>query len=609
MSVVRAEILRAPAVTETILLGWAAGLLTGTVQAVVLLVTRFGLGRLTFYGPDVAWLTPLGNAVVFGAVAAALALLCVLLRIRLPAAWIAGGFAFLGVFAQLIPFGALSRWVAALVSFAVALQVGRNYAAAPDRWRRRVRLIAHGLALATLVVGLGQTGVRALHRAGALRALTTAAEDSPNVLLVIWDTVRGDELSIYGNPRQTTPTLERWASQGVVFQQAVSTAPWTLPSHASFFTGRLGESLGGGWVKPISNSAPTLAELLRDRGYQTGGFAANLLYASHESGLARGFIDYQDYAFSLRRLVFQCPLLQTMLVHSLVTAQTRGEVKRAVLRFNLTTDWKPALDYVPASVITDRFLRWQTGVRGRPFFAFLNYFDAHQPYRSPPNPERPAPDYLRYRYDASIRYLDGEFGRLLDSLKQRGMLQHTLVILAADHGELFGRRHGLWGHANSLYLAVLRVPLVLWYPARIPGGVRVAEPVSLRDLPATILDLTGSGPGSLGGQSLTWMWNPSSTTHSASPVISQVGRSREANPRLPNNGTDLASVLEGEYQYIRSGIGHEELYAWRTDSLERHNLVGQAASEAVLQHLRSKLTAGIRADREGNPSISAARQP
>ncbi len=121
--------------------------------------------------------------------------------------------------------------------------------------------------------------------------------DPPNVLLIVMDTVRADRLSLYGYHRPTSPALEALAKGGIRFDEARATAPWTLPSHASMFTGRWPHELDASWRTPLGTKFPTLAEYLGSRGYATAGFVANVEYCSSEFGLDRGFTHYEDYAF------------------------------------------------------------------------------------------------------------------------------------------------------------------------------------------------------------------------------------------------------------------------------------------------------------------------
>ena len=130
---------------------------------------------------------------------------------------------------------------------------------------------------------------------GAKRAVPCPAAGSPNVLLIVLDTVRADHLSLYGYPRPTTPNLERLARRGIRFDQARAAAPWTLASHANMFTGRWPHELAIEWTCPLREDVPTLAEHLGSLGYATAGFAGNTFYCSYDSGLDRGFTHYEDY--------------------------------------------------------------------------------------------------------------------------------------------------------------------------------------------------------------------------------------------------------------------------------------------------------------------------
>ncbi len=142
--------------------------------------------------------------------------------------------------------------------------------------------------------------------------------NSPNVLLIVLDTVRADHLSLYGYERTTTPILDQLSKQGIRFDQARATAPWTLPSHASIFTGRWPHEVGDEWMTPVRANFPTLAEYLGEHGYATAGFVGNVTYCSQETGLARGFTYYEDYV--QEKLA---PLRTSGLVDSLAVSITR----------------------------------------------------------------------------------------------------------------------------------------------------------------------------------------------------------------------------------------------------------------------------------------------
>lgn len=164
--------------------------------------------------------------------------------------------------------------------------------------------------------------------------------------------------------------LERLGRRGVVFDNAFATSSWTLPSHGSVFTGQLPDVLSTTWLDPLSERFPTLAERLDSAGYRTGGFVGNLEYASRETGLSRGFAHYEDYPVSAGQLVLSSAILKR------VTGS--GLVRRLV-------GTEQRLNRRHAAQINRAFLRWVDRGSDRPFFAFLNYFDAHAPYY-PPEP-------------------------------------------------------------------------------------------------------------------------------------------------------------------------------------------------------------------------------
>ena len=345
---------------------------------------------------------------------------------------------------------------------------------------------------------------------------------SPNVLLIVLDTVRADHLSLYGYPRPTTPHLERLARRGIRFDRARAAAPWTLASHANMFTGRWPHELDIEWTCPLRADVPTLAEHLGSLGYATAGFAGNTFYCSYDSGLDRGFAHYEDYVLDgLER----GPDGQD--------AERGAEADRpssaGSCRSRIGRRWRSprASGRTPASSIASS----STGCRGvgeprRPFFAFLNYVDAHAPYLLPPGaPHRfgPAPmteaemrflaegwteaDQRRFpraarrlvrdAYDNCLAYLDERLGDLIDDLGRRGVLDQTLVIVTADHGEGLGE-HELFEHGESLYRTEIRVPLLIVLPAdrgRSPAPAVVDAPVSLRDIAATDRRLRPPGDG------------------------------------------------------------------------------------------------------------------
>ena len=465
------------------------------------------------------------------------------------------------------------------------------------------------------------------------RALPTAG--SPNVLFIVLDTVRADHLSLYGYGRPTTPTLERLAKNGIRFDRARATAPWTLPSHASFFTGRWPHELGVEWLTPLRPGPPLLAEYMGSRGYATAGFVANTGYCSYATGLASGFTHYEDYI--LKSLA---PLQMPIVVKGLL-----GRI------FEVSTAHDPgALHYVPelverwfysgirkdAESINRAFLDWlsRRPEQTRPFFVFLNYLDAHAPYKLPEGAQHrfghkprsreeirvihdgwdsidklTLPRYYqtmaRDAYDSCLAYLDEQLGVLLDELQRRALLDDTLVVITSDHGEGLGE-HDLFDHGESLYSTELDVSLLILLPRKGRTARVVPRVVSLRDLPATIVDIVGQGAGSpFPGHSLADLWRDSDLTRAAaSEAFSELFA---PSPRKTNHGRSPAdrgamiSVAEGNFVYIRNeGDGAEELFNKSDDPHELSNRVGLATMKPILDRFR-KHVAEFRTGASGVP--------
>ncbi len=347
------------------------------------------------------------------------------------------------------------------------------------------------------------------------------AAQRPNVLLIVLDTVRADHLGLNGYDRDTTSNLSRLSRRGVRFAQARSTAPWTLPSHASMMTGRWPHELSTGINHPLDREHATLAEFLAANGYATAGFVANATYCGIETGLDRGFAHFEDHELSLADMLWTTALGQRILLQGPFRPERR-------------TGGNP-IDYhrKDAAQVRMDMLDWLAHQQGRPFFAFLNLYDAHDPYLPPagfvrrfsasPRTDTDLPIFERWfiqdkkklspaairsvldAYDDGIAYLDEQVGELIDQLDRDGLLASTLVIITADHGEHLGE-HDLYGHASSLYDAEIHVPLLILLPRGEQRGRTVNEQVSLRDLAATVADLTGLGNSPFPGRSLARHW-------------------------------------------------------------------------------------------------------
>jgi arylsulfatase A-like enzyme len=461
-------------------------------------------------------------------------------------------------------------------------------------------------------------------RREAARALPPAG--SPNVLLIVLDTVRADRLSLYGYGRPTSPFLERLAKRGVRFEAARATAPWTLPSHAGFFTGRWSHELRAEWLTPLRCPFPMLAEYLASRGYATAGIVANTGYCSYETGLDRGFTYYDDYR--LVRLGFlRTAIFVEWVLKKLFDLDLRYEGDPPFSLSDSIGHWFYDGDRRDAASINRAFLEWLSRRRepGRPFFAFLNYFDAHAPYKLPaggtprigpppvtrdevrivnktwPDIEKAAlgPHYVRLArdaYDNCIAYLDEQVAALCAELERRRVLDQAVVLVLSDHGEGLGE-HDLFDHGYSLYSTEIRVPLLILDPATAPANRQVREFVSLRDVPATVVDLVGLKEGApFPGRSLARFWRDSS--NSAVPVDAggAVSELLSPNPVNTNNASPNArrgpsvALAERDFVYIRNEAdGTEELFNRTEDPRELTNRARLAASKSVLEQFRKRL--------------------
>ena len=516
--------------------------------------------------------------------------------------------------------------VAAIVGWACrsVCLVGRP---APGAFLRLVRWTCPlfvGVLVATMVL---TSGGRVWMEHRAVSNLPSPPADARNVLLIVWDTVRAGNLSLHGYGRRTSPNLERLAGRGVRFDQAFATAPWTLPSHGSLFTGRWPHELTADWLSPLDGTHLTLAECLATHGYDTAGFVANLDYCSRETGLNRGFAHYEDYPIVpwdvFTRYIgigSRLDLLTPASVINRLLKKYRGDTYDVIPRSK-----EHAKDGATVNRSFLAWLSWQSA-RNRPFFAFLNYNDAHSPYEVP---DRSIPgfglrpisyvDRLTLKswdtldktrmpiahvqmaidvYDDSIYYLDQRLGALLGELESRGVLDNTLVIVVSDHGEHLGD-HRLFFHGCSLYRQVVSVPLLIVDPKRLPAGRVVALPVSLRDIPATVVDLLGlAGTAPFPGRSLArhWVGNEPAEASAGEPLLMETGKPRG----LTNQGREpvakgpMKALVADGMHYIRRGDGLEELYVLKSDPQELRNLARYAFAREFIARFRLRLGAMLK---------------
>lgn len=360
----------------------------------------------------------------------------------------------------------------------------------------------------------------------AFISLSRPPAKRPNVLVIVWDTVRADRMSVYGGERPTTPRLDVWSQQARVFERAISPSMWTMPSHGSLFTGLpvFAHGVDTQW-RWLDERFVTLPEQLRAHGYDTFGFTANQ-YASANHNLFQGI----DDAFT----VYEPP------VRGLAARATRDKLIARDASTEMSPGWvqppgRPnllfakALQKDAAPIATKGLLNWldtvrpERGTQARPWYAFINVMEAHWP-RVPSLEARKAVigddaliergftvdaslfttmaynykrheyddselDVLRSVYDASLWELDQATAALLDALEARGELDNTVVVLTSDHGEYLGEHH-LFDHRYGLYDPIVRVPLIVRYPQGLAPG-REPKSVSTAGVFATVLALAG----------------------------------------------------------------------------------------------------------------------
>lgn len=408
----------------------------------------------------------------------------------------------------------------------------------------------------------------------ALQVPKLEAQTQPNVLLITMDTLRADAVGIYGDPRLKTPAMDSLGRQGTRFSLAMTPEPQTNPTHASIFTGMFPGRHGvmHHMASLLSPDVKPIAEILSEAGYATAGHYSWISFDPQYSGLERGFATYERHT---------------------VDRSWPSDRK---------ADWYEQYLDSKADVTTDGVLSWAENGVTEPFFLWIHYNDAHWPYAPPapfdtmfdqcqtcldgsmdsviriaegysPTTEEIA--HLRGLYDGEVAFEDQQLGRVIDWMRDKGILDNTIVVLTADHGEGFWEK-GLWSHQEVLYNTAARVPLIIRYPAMAPAGGVVDAPVSTVDILPTILDMLGmTHPGGLEGYSML-------------PLIlgQQTSEDRAVFSQLWDGGK-LAVVYRGMKLIENRQTGTIELYDVRSDPAEASNLVNSQPD--VARDLKDRL--------------------
>ncbi len=410
----------------------------------------------------------------------------------------------------------------------------------------------------------------------------------PHVILITMDTTRSDHVSCYGYDKKTTPFLDQLAADGVVFENVHSTSSWTLPAHASLFTGLYPFSHNayvkeGSWgFKVLEDKIVTLAEVLAHQGYKTAGFIGGY-FCSSFFGIAQGFDYYYENLFNL--IIEFDYFFVTRIYRSFFPFDDFFE-KNGLAGKKITPQ------------INRAALKWIAKNSHTPFFLFLNYFDPHHPYISLDSDEIASPrqlsinhrnyvgwelgvvrqvlrkvkelgskekKYLLDRYDHEIKQMDRGIGELVQFLKEKGLYDNALIIVTSDHGESFGE-HGLMIHSPAVYEELVKVPLIVKYPKDYQKTPQAFTPLSLVDVMPEILTVVDipipqevqGVPFSRGKRTvLVERYKDKSWTWTA----------------FPFGERSLRAVYKGDYKYIWATDGKHELYNLKDDPRELHNLV------------------------------------
>jgi arylsulfatase A-like enzyme/Tfp pilus assembly protein PilF len=396
------------------------------------------------------------------------------------------------------------------------------------------------LLLVLVVLVLAQCEVGATTRKSASAPLPKVKP--PNIILITLDTTRADRMGFLGSQRGLTPNLDALATQSVVFTRAYAQVPLTTPSHAALLTGTYPqfshiEDLGA----PLAIDLPYLPDVLHKHGYHTAAFLGAYILdpAASAPGFQRGF-DIYDASFHQRK---------------------PGEDRYKSIERR-------------AEDVANRALGWLSRHQQRPFFIWLHFYDAHDPY-DPPEPFKS--HYSSEPYDGEIAYTDSIVGSFVEVLRKHGLYENSVIAIAADHGEAFGE-HGEERHGMFLYDETIHVPLLLKLPAGRLAGKRFEARAALAEVAPTLLEAAGiSAPAAMQAHSLFPLMN------SAPGGANLPAGEQRTTPERP---------IYSETNYAHRAFGWSELRSWRTGKYlyvqaPKRELYDQSGDPATLKNLAS----------------------
>jgi arylsulfatase A-like enzyme/Flp pilus assembly protein TadD len=353
-----------------------------------------------------------------------------------------------------------------------------------------------------------------------------------NLLVITLDTTRADRIGAYGYSAARTPNLDRLAADGVMFENCYSPVPLTLPSHCSIFTGRypVGHRVRDNGSFFLDNGETTLAEKMKElpQSYDTFAVIASFVLMA-KFGLNQGFDLYDDSLNS-------------------------GE---------LITNYDSE---ITAAAVYAKFSRWFTRQKEKDghFFAWVHFYDPHTPYKPPAPFDKIFDETIQGRYNGEIAYMDSYVGRIVDDLKDAGVLEDTLILIAGDHGEAFGE-HNEFGHSLFCYETNVRTPLVLYNTRLFQQGSRVSSRVSLVDIMPTLLELYGlEPPPGTHGESFAHLLAGAKQENERTFYLESMHGKEEM------GWAPLTAIIDGHFKYI--SLPEPELYDLEKDKEEKENL-------------------------------------
>ncbi|MFN8545780.1 MAG: sulfatase [Candidatus Binatia bacterium] len=475
------------------------------------------------------------------------------------------------------------------------------------RTPRSVAVLVRGLVAAAIGLGGGALIAMAAIRPADV-AQAVARRGAPNVLLVSIDSLRRDHVHAYGYGRDTTPVIDGLAAEGTRFETVVAPTPWTLPSHLTLLTSLPPEVHGvvDDGLQIRRESTTFLTQVLWDAGYATAGFVSGP-YLDASNGFSQGFEHYDDYTVAKQNF----------------DASHRSITSPALVR--LVSEWLTG---------------WNDGGRQRPFFLFVHMWDVHYDYTPPPPYDTLFdPDYAGHvngvdflnnpainaemdprdlahvvaLYDGEIRFTDEHLGRILAQLRALGVLDETLVVVTADHGDEFFE-HGHKGHAKVVYDESVLVPLVMRFPGHVPAGRTIGPQVRLMDVAPTILSLVGVPPPRGFG-----MPSPKVAGAERDLVPLMAAEHPESLPEVPAfSGIQVAdaprplSAIRTRTRKLIEGLHDptwQELYDLETDPSEQRNLVRSPADDgASLRSVLGDWRAQWTADRARRTALTSEQR-